>query len=125
MATNPDDQRQKYFSYLANSWAHKYRVARARQLPELRSCSRDKFVEWLDDNPKIYEAFHRFAIDALAKGRKRFSAYMIRERVRWYVNVDFEGEFKICNNFTPYIARLLAEELPELAEVFEIHEVAA
>lgn len=97
---------------------HSEAVTAARTLPELKSMKRADFVHWLEDNPKIYQAFRAFALDAVAKKRERFSAYMIRERVRWYTNIEYGGRFKISNNLTPYIARLLALDVPILDKVF-------
>ena len=79
------------------------------------------FVAWLWDNEEIYGHFKRYADDARERGRRRFSAYMIRERVRWYVNVENRGpgEFKISNNVTPYIARTLILDDERFANVFK------
>ena len=88
----------------------------------MQSMTRSKFIDWLTDNEKIYGYFRRYAREAINSNRKRFSAYMIRERVRWYVNVEYSGAFKISNNLTPWIARLLAEEMPELRNIFSFKE---
>jgi hypothetical protein len=103
--------------------SHAQAVTAARTLPELKSMPRADFVNWLADNPKMYRAFRAFALDAVAKKRTRFSAYMIRERVRWYTNIEYGGRFKISNNVTPYIARLLALDVPILDKVFAKKEI--
>jgi hypothetical protein len=100
-------------------------IEAARSLPELGSMPKRDFVIWLHNNYEMYLQFRRFANDAIMAGRKRFSAYMIRERVRWYTNVEYGGEFKISNNLTPYLARLLAKEMPELNEIFTFKDTAA
>ena len=64
-----------------------------------------------------------FAMEALRHGRNRFSAYMIRERVRWYTNIEYGGDFKISNNVTPYIGRVLAKDIPRLASIFSFKDV--
>ena len=102
---------------------HDQVVELAKSLPELKSMPKSEFVLWVRDNPKIYEAFRRFALDAVRAGRSRFSAYMIRERVRWYTNIEYGGKFKISNNVTPYVSRLLAEEIPILKKIFARKEV--
>jgi hypothetical protein len=86
-------------------------------LPELSSMPKADYIKWLSDNFKMYSHFKYFAQEALQNGRKRFSAYMIRERVRWHVNVEYDGEFKISNNLTPYIARTLILDIPALKDV--------
>jgi len=106
-----------------NRLPHNEIVALARQLPILQSMEKQEFIDWLVDSPRIYDAFRNFALEALSKGRTRFSAYMIRERVRWYTNIEYGGQFKISNNVTPYMSRLLALENPVLEKVFARKEV--
>ena len=96
--------------------SHKRLIKKARKLPEMTSMPKAAFVKWLKKNKRMYGFFRKFAYQALEKKRPRFSAYMIRERVRWYVNIEYDGHFKISNNLTPYIARLLIVEYPELDE---------
>lgn len=99
-------------------------LALARSLPEMGSMPKREFITWLDENYETYTYFRRFAHDAVSAGRKRFSAYMIRERVRWYTNIEYGGEFKISNNVTPYVARLLAKEIPALKDIFRFKDTA-
>lgn len=110
------DSRYKFHS-------HAEVVRAARTLPELKSMARRDFVHWLQDNEKIYVAFRHFALAAVAKKRSRFSAYMIRERVRWYTNIEYGGRFKISNNVTPYVSRLLALDVPILDKIFAKKEI--
>lgn len=93
-----------------------------RELPELDSMPRTDYLHWLIQNEELYGHFMRFARDALRRNRRRFSVYMIRERVRWYVNVESNGpgEFKISNNLTPYIARTLILDDERFENVFTI-----
>ena len=98
-------------------------VEAAKTLPELKSMPRAEFVQWIYDNEKIYSAFRQFAIEAINKRRTRFSAYMIRERVRWYTDIEYGGKFKISNNVTPYMSRLLALDIPILDKIFARKEI--
>jgi hypothetical protein len=96
-------------------------LARARaDLPELKSMRRTEFIEWLQENRKMYEAWRYYANQAIEKKREHFSAYMIRERVRWYVKIEATtlGDYNLNNNVTPYMARVLAMDLPQLEEIF-------
>ena len=102
---------------------HSQVVAAAKTLPELKSMPRDQFVVWVAANEKIYRAFRKFAMEAISSGRKRFSCYMIRERVRWYTTIEYKGTFKISNNVTPYMSRLLALDLPILDKIFARQDV--
>ena len=96
-------------------------MQKAKTLPNLRSMPKKEFILWLANNYPIYQAFHRFAMEALNSGRTRFSAYMIRERVRWETTIEWRGEFKITNNATPYLARLLILDIPALKGVLHTH----
>ena len=100
-----------------------YVLQLAESLPELKSMTRRDFINWLKENPKIYFAFRHFAMEAIKQKRSRFSCYMIRERVRWYTNIEWGGEFKISNNVTPYMNRLLPMDIPILDKIFSKKEV--
>lgn len=77
---------------------------------------RKKTEDWIDHNPEIYSMFKKFALELVQKGRP-FSISLITERVRWECNVAWQGDFKISNNYRAYIARKLAQDIPELGSV--------
>lgn len=106
-----------------NFKTHEEVVAAARTLTELKSMPKSGFITWLESNPDIYNAFRKFALEAIAQRRRSFSAYMIRERVRWYTNIEYSGEFKISNNVTPYMSRLLVLDMPILGKIFAKQDV--
>ncbi len=70
---------------------------------------RDKFLEWLPYNLHVISAFGKYAIMLKEKGnREYYSAYCIRERLRWDSLLTEVGtEYKISNNVTPFVARLI------------------
>jgi hypothetical protein len=98
-------------------------VEAAKTLPEMKSMTLAQFIGWIGNNEEIYKAFRRFAVEAVTQRRTRFSVYMIRERVRWYTNIETKGQFKISNNVTPYMSRLLAKDIPILDKIFAKKEV--
>ena len=70
------------------------------------------FREWVtfhQANPSVFGYIQRFAEQAIATGRKRFSVYTIGHRVRWYVDIDTISSdgFKLNNNHLPFYARLV------------------
>ena len=85
---------------------------------------REKFRSWAAfhrENPHVFKLFERFGSEAHANKRNRFSAYMIRERIRWYTMIATTGsEFKMSNNHTPFYARLLVLVHPEIRDLFLI-----
>lgn len=78
-------------------------------------------------HPEVYELFTRFALEVVAKGRKRFSARAIFHRIRWYTQIEApDGTgFKINNNHSPFYARLFALDHAEHANLFRTREASA
>ena len=54
-----------------------------------------EFLARHDAAPAVFEAFARFARQALAAGRTRIGAKMIAERIRWESFVAGAGDYKI------------------------------
>lgn len=83
---------------------------------------REKAEEWMAANPQAMEQFRRFA-KQMGWRRKRFGFRLLAERVRWEFAIDIDlsqgGDFKLNDHFTPYIARSLVQEIPELAGLIE------
>lgn len=73
--------------------------------------------------PGVYAAFVRAAEQVRALGREKYSAYTIRERIRWHFEIEKnDREFLFNNNWTPDLARRLMRERPEFAGFFELRE---
>ena len=82
-----------------------------------------RFKEFHTANPNIYELFKKYAIEARKSGRKRFSHWMIINRIRWYTNVETQGDdFKINNDFIAIYARLLVWQMPEFDGFFMLRQ---
>lgn len=102
-----------------SEWFRRFVEECAERLPELESAPPQDFINWLWNNQEMYEYFEKYASDAIRAKRRKFSCYMIRERVRWYVQIEYERtDYKFQNNWTPYMARALAIRLPELLDIF-------
>jgi len=84
----------------------------------------EKFEEWHDANPHVWGLFVRFAMEAIAVGRPKFSARDIVHRIRWHTNVELRSvdEFKINDHWSPYYARLFVRVYPEYNWLFELRE---
>lgn len=82
------------------------------------------FLAFHSANPNVYAALCRLARQAVAKGRKRVGMKMLFEVVRWEVFLTTQkDEFKLNNNYTARYARLIMEQEPDLAGVFETREL--
>lgn len=81
----------------------------------------DKFWEYHEENPHVYELFKRFAGELKVSGRKNYGAKAIIERIRWHLMVETHGEdFKMANNHTSCYARLLMAMEPSFEGFFEL-----
>lgn len=75
-------------------------------------------------NPQVYQAFVRFAHEAIAAGMTALSSKFIIERVRWESMMSTTGmPFKINNNFTSRYARKFGHDFPAHADKFRNREL--
>jgi hypothetical protein len=81
-----------------------------------------RFARWAAKNPDIIELLLKFAIEAKQAGSNRFGIAAIVQRVRWEINLTSRGDepFKISNDFTSRLARLLMQMDPILEGFFEL-----
>jgi hypothetical protein len=69
-------------------------------------------------NPSFYEQFHKFAREAM-RTRSKVGARLIFERMRWFEQVEKGSNlYRVCNDFSPYYARLLMLDKPEFKALF-------
>lgn len=79
----------------------------------------DKFLVYHAENPHVYRMFEKFALEAVASGRKNFGAAAIVERMRWYTSIETKGEaFKIGNDYRAFYSRIFEENHPHYAGFF-------
>ena len=85
----------------------------------------ERFRQFHENNPHVYKLFSRFASEAASRGRERFGARMVWERMRWHVafeTVDDASLFKLNDHYTPFYARMFMSDHPEYPNLFEIRE---
>lgn len=81
---------------------------------------REATLIWIAQHPKVYQEFQRLAQEYKLKGRP-FSFNLLRELVRYYFPYQYPGEkYKFCNGMSPYVARQLIEDDPDLAKFIEV-----
>lgn len=96
--------------------------------PEPTANVADSFREFLRLNPWIIEWFERKALDLVRRGHQRIGINMLCEVFRYEQmrsTVDPSGNYKINNNYAPYLSRELAQRQPELADAFEFRSSRA
>ena len=86
----------------------------------------NEFMAFHEKNPRVYEWFVRFANEALDAGRPRYSARTILHRLRWYTDIETDGDdFKINDHWSPFYSRMLAKEDERFSDFFEFRGAAA
>jgi hypothetical protein len=85
----------------------------------------DAFTDWLTENKPVVDAVIRYAREARAAGYKHYGIKAVVERVRWHFHVERkeQADFKINNNYTSRLARLLMSLEPELKGMFELRKL--
>jgi hypothetical protein len=83
---------------------------------------KERKAEWEDyhrENPLIWKYFEKFAFEAVDRGHRKISHWLIINRIRWEVYIVTTGEeFKISNNFIAFYARHWQETYPPYKELF-------
>lgn len=107
-------------------WAEAPELVRPDYAPEMSI--QERFELFNQRNPFIYEAAVRLAKDLRNRGHKRIGIKMILEVVRWEharSTQDPTCSWKINNSYSSRYARMIAENVPELADAFETRELRA
>lgn len=82
-----------------------------------------EFMKWLPDNLHVWEAFCDQTFAVRKRGFKHYSARTIVHFLRHHsAVVEKSGQWKINNNFSPYLARLFDKRFPELVGLWEYRE---
>lgn len=78
-----------------------------------------KWWQWHKENPHVYDLFKRFTMQAINRGHRNLSAWLIVNRIRWETSIETKGDdFKISNDFIAYYARLFMHDFPEYKGFF-------
>ena len=85
---------------------------------QLKLFDEEQFVKYHAENPQVYEAFKKFALETIRRGFKHYSAKGIYELIRWHTGVSSNDIFKVSNNYTPFYARLFEKDYPQFKGYF-------
>ena len=84
--------------------------------PEWRD-KREKFIRFHNRNPHVYQLFNKYASEAYVAGNKKFSHWLIMNRIRWDSLVKTDGDkYKIPNEHIAFYARLWVKRNPKTTE---------
>jgi hypothetical protein len=76
--------------------------------------TRQKWWEWHLKNPHVWDLFEKFTFQAINKGHKNCSAWLVVNRIRWETTIETTGnDFKISNDFIAHYARYFMMLHPE------------
>lgn len=84
----------------------------------------NRFTDFDTKNPQVYELFVRFTFEAIKRGHKRLSAWMIANRIRWETTiVTANCEYKISNDYIAFYSRKFMKDYPQYNGFFKIKEM--
>lgn len=89
----------------------------------------EKYDDWIIENMHVYELFEKFALQAIAAGKKKISHWLIVNRLRWEVEIETKGltederQYKISNDYIAFLARDFIKDHPEHAEIFNLKQM--
>ena len=93
-------------------------------LEEMMNPQLIKFWDFHRANPTVFAMLRMYALIAKERKRGQYSISVITEIIRWHVDIETSGsEFKLCNSYRAYYARLLMFEEPELEGFFNVKKV--
>ena len=85
---------------------------------------REGFLAFNSKNPHIFLEFEKQALRAIKKGRKKISAKLIINWIRWNEQLKTtDVDFKINDAFQSYYARAFVEKYPEHSERFNFRKL--
>ena len=75
-------------------------------------------------NPQVLDKIIELTTEARSGGRRRIGMKMLFEVIRWQHLVHTRSDdFALNNNYTSRYTRILAEQRPDLADMFETRTI--
>ncbi|MEY2702806.1 MAG: hypothetical protein RLY43_1444 [Bacteroidota bacterium] len=82
------------------------------------------FEKFHAENPRVFDLFVEQVNLALKRGKKKLSAKMIINWIRWNVFLETtDKHFKINDAYQSYYAREFAKRNPHLSNIFEFRKL--
>ena len=83
-----------------------------------------RFLSYHEQNPQVWERFQEMAASLRSSGRRKYSAWVMIQVIRWEHDIVTKGDvFKINNDFIALYARMLIARRPEFEGFFELREM--
>ncbi len=107
-------------------WDEAPEMIRPEYAPELSI--QDRFLLFHETNPWVFKALVDLAYALRNRGHRRFGVKLLFERLRFeylLTTNDPTSSWRLNNNMTSRYARMLIENVPELADCIETRELRA
>jgi hypothetical protein len=87
----------------------------------------DRFERFHARNPRVYQTLVRLAREWVARfGGHKLGIANLYERARWEIALaTSDPDYKLNNSYTPYYARLIMLQEPDLDGLFNLRESEA
>lgn len=84
-----------------------------------------RFREFHANNPEVYKELVDLARIAISKGKKKIGIRMLWEVMRWnrFLVTTDESQYKLNDHYYSRYARLIMDQEPDLASIFEVREL--
>ena len=94
-------------------------------LVERKLTPEERFLRFHDENKHVYTALRQVALDLVERGLERFSINMCFEVVRWqqFIRTHDNTAYAMNNTYRSRYSRMLMENEPRLANVFEMRRL--
>lgn len=88
-------------------------------------CLDEKFWDYHQNNPWIYDELVRLARQAKKAGKNKIGIKMIWETMRWkrFIESKDPEKFKLNNNFPSRYARLIMQNEKDLEGIFDVRKL--
>ena len=92
------------------------------QLDLFDATAKERFDVFHRKNPHVYDDLRALCLEVRRSGVRHFGIRTIWERLRWKARFETtrpKSDYKLNDHYTRFYARLLMEQEPELAGMFE------
>jgi hypothetical protein len=102
-------------------------LAQTREPEVRRATLPERFEDFHEANPHVYDALRGLAMELVAHGRRRGAIAQLFEVLRWQYAISTVGDddFMLNNDYRAFYARLLMSREPALWEFFELRRSVA
>ena len=88
--------------------------------------TKERFVQFHEDNPIVYERLKVMAFQVRKLGRKRLSGRTLWEVLRWNIASTTTEEtepYKLNDHYLPHYVRMMIADFPSLDGFFELRRL--